>query len=717
MNRPSIGQLVPGVLLLACLVPLAHCTVPATSISPPPSADNADHVSDWSGYGRTSDQQHYSPLRQIRSDNIAGLHLAWYFDIPGTVLAVSTPLEVDGVLYFATGYSVIRALDAATGRLLWTYDPHVPRAAGERLRKGWGIRGIAYWRGRILAGTHDGRLLGIDSRTGRKIWSVTTVAPHDGRYITGPPLVFKNTVVIGNAGGDVAPVRGYITAYDLRTGKERWRFYTVPGKPGTGDKSVAMRMAAQTWTGRWWRFGGGGTVWNALTYDKALNRVYIGTGNGLPWNPSIRSPHGGDNLFICSIVALDADTGAYEWHYQLNPSDAWDYDADEDIELATLKIAGRRRRVLMQASKNGFFYVIDRETGRLLSAGEFAKVTWARGIDLATGRPLEAPDARYSHGAVTLWPGSSGAHSWQPMAFDPTTRLAYIPSIEMPGRFSAADIETATWRVEPGLVPNVGVDFDLTDDVPGSAGAGYLVAWDPIRARAAWKVRLPGVWNGGVLATAGNLVFQGRADGKFVAYAADSGSPLWAFSAQAGIVGAPIAYRVAGKQYVSVLAGFGGSGASLGTLSAQFGWGDRQKRRVLTFALGGTARLPPLPRDSRRVVTPRFPFTPDPKQVRLGGILYGKDCAFCHGAAAIAGGDAPDLRKSPLILAAAAFDAVVNGGRLVSQGMPRFAELDSKAAGALRLFLLAQAWRAHCRQPAPAVRPPHAPDTCYQRSK
>jgi quinohemoprotein ethanol dehydrogenase len=651
---------------------------------------------DWPGFGRTTSSQHYSPLSDINAGNVSRLGLAWSFDIPGVVLAVSTPLEVHGILYFAVGYSVVRAVDAVNGKLLWTYDPKVASVAGEKLRKGWGIRGIAFSDNKVVVGTQDGRLIAVDARTGKPVWSVMTIAEGDHRYITGPPLTFKDKVMIGHAGADVGAVRGYVTAYHVHTGKEAWRFYVVPGNPKNGFENAAMKAAAATWTGEWWKFGGGGTAWNSMTYDPELNRVYVGTGNGAPWNRKIRSPGGGDNLYLCSIVALDADTGEYVWHYQVNPGESWDYNAVMDIELATLQIDGKPRRVLMEAPKNGFFYVIDRDTGKLISAEKFVKVTWADKIDLKTGRPVETANARYESGETTIWPGGAGGHNWQPMSFNPKTGLVYIPAIEMPGHYNDKGIDLAHWQPEPGMVPNIGINFGLAGDVPKDAGASLLLAWDPVRQKTAWHVPFKGIWNGGTATTAGNLVFEGGADGKFAAYEADTGKALWSFDAQTGIVGAPITYKTGSRQYVSVLAGYSGAGAAFGSLSSQFGWDARtQPRRLLTFALDGGARLAAAPPRHNAIPVDDPTFTPNPAGEEKGGIDYGKNCFFCHGAAAIGGGSAPDLRESSAIVSQAAFKSIVQAGALLSGGMPSFDNLTNAQLEDVRSYLRAQAHALH----------------------
>lgn len=621
---------------------------------------------DWARYGGTYEEQHFSPLSDINTSNVARLGLSWWFDIPGVVLAESVPLEVHGTLYFATGYSVVRAVEATTGRLLWVYDPGVTRVAGRKLRLLWGIRGIAYWKSKVYVGTHDGRLIAIDARSGRLLWSVATSDPRDLRIISGPPLVFDGRVMIGHGGTDFGPLRGYVTAYDARTGKQLWRFYTVPGNPHKGFENQAMAVAAKTWSGQWWKQGGGGTVWNAMTYDSQLRRVYIGTSNGSPANARLRSPGGGDNLFLASIVALDADSGAYVWHYQTNPAETWDFDATNDMELAELPIDGVRRRVLMQASKNGFFYILDRDTGKLISAEAFAKVTWAQRIDLETGRPVEAAHARDESPHIRTWPSGEGAHGWAPMAFNSMTGLVYIPTLDS--------------SRECG---DQGVDLRGHE----CFGTSSLLAWDPSKQRAAWRVELPGVRNGGVATTAGNLVFQGRCDGKFAAYRADTGEEVWSFDAQVGIAGAPITYEIAGRQYISVMVGYGGGGALLDPR-----WDARtQSRRLLTFSLDGTARLPPAPPHHQVVPVVDAEFRRDREAEGKGAGYFEGRCAVCHGLDAVAGGMAPDLRESPAILSVPTFREIVQRGALLAAGMPRFGELSAAELESIRQYLRSRA--------------------------
>ncbi|MFO1427774.1 MAG: PQQ-dependent dehydrogenase, methanol/ethanol family [Steroidobacteraceae bacterium] len=626
----------------------------------------------WASYGRTFSENHYSPLKQINDGNVGQLKLAWYYDLPPMASVYTAPLAVDGVLYFAVGYSVVHAMDARTGRLLWQYDPHAPEVSGMKLRAGWGIRGIAYWKGRVYTGTHDGRLIALDARTGKLAWSVQTTDPKDARYVTGAPWVFNGKIVIGHGGADFMPVRGYVTCYDAATGRQLWRFYAVPGNPKDGFEDDTMKMAASTWRGDWWRFGGaGGTVWHAFAYDPQFNRLYFGTGNGWPWNSRIRGPGGGDNLFLASIVAVDADTGKYAWHYQVNPSDIWDYDASTDLLQTTLTIDGRQRPVLMQASKGGFFYVVDRENGKLLSAGKFSKATWADSIDLKTGRPLENPGARFEDGQPqVIFPGPVGAHSSQAMSFNPATGLVYIPETELGGIYADPEGDLDEWQPKPNMAVNTGLGRPKNSPVP-PPGKSSLVAWNPLTETRAWSIPLTGTVNGSTMTTAGNLVLQGQVTGELTAYAADSGRKLWSFDAQTAVIAQPITYTVGGKQYVTVIAGWRGMGSASGVKPE---WEYRlQPRRVLTFALDGKAQLPPAgARTSDFIDDPAF--VVDPAKAAIGQSVAATHCPLCHGVGLASGGTAPDLRKSPIALSLELLTGVLHDGTLVPRGMPQFAE-------------------------------------------
>jgi quinohemoprotein ethanol dehydrogenase len=689
-----------GLLLAAC----TQSGAPVPTVASDDQATDRADGRDWPGFGRTEGEQHFSPLGEINASNVAKLGLAWSLDLPPGNSATG-PIEVDGTLYFARFYSEVNAVDAATGKPLWKYDPKAPEVSGVRLRQGWGSRGIAYFNGKIYTATQDGRLIALDAKTGQPVWTTQTLDPGDLRFISGPPRIMDGKVLIGNGGADVAAIRGYITAYDAETGKQVWRFWTVPGDPAKGFENDAMRMAAKTWAGDWWTKGGGGTVWNAMSYDRATNTVFIGTGNGSPWNRKIRSDGKGDNLFLCSIVALDAKTGAYKWHYQINPGESWDYNSAMDMALADLTIAGQPRKVLITAPKNGFVYVIDRLTGKLISAKPFVPVTWAKGIDIATGRPIENPGIRYESGVATISPGPMGAHSWLPMAFSRQTGLVYIPAIDLKVTYDDRGITAQNWKRKGGLALDYAVNPTIAFPKGNEDSASSLVAWDPVRQREVWRVKTPIHFNGGVLATGGTLVFQGQMDSKFNAYDARNGHLLWTFDAKAPVIAPPISYSVNGRQYVTVITGNGTSGGFLGAALARYEIDYRtQARRVLTFAIGGGATLPAkIPHVVKAIDDPDF--VSDPTTEARGSMVYDTRCLVCHGGGVAAAGTAPDLRMSGAILSQQSLDAIVHDGALVSQGMPKFDELTDQERSDVRQFLRAAASSLRKSPPTPKPAP------------
>jgi quinohemoprotein ethanol dehydrogenase len=638
-------------------------------------------AANWLSYGRTYSEQRFSPLARITADNVKELGLAWYADFDINRGQEATPLIIDGVMYVSTAWSKVRAFDAKTGRALWSYDPEVPRELGVRGCCDVVNRGVAAWKGKIYLGTFDGRLVALDAGTGKQVWSVATVDPSKPYTITQAPRVIKGRVVIGNSGSEYG-VRGYLSAYDAENGELAWRFYTVPGDPSKPFENQAMAMAAKTWHGKWWNIGGGGAPWESISYDPDLNLIYFGVGNGSEWNQGYRSAGQGDNLFLSSIVALNADTGAYVWHYQATPGEEWDYDAVQQLVLADLSIDGRQRQVLMQANKNGFFYVLDRKTGQLISADAFTPVTWASGVDPKTGRPIEHPEIRYDKTgkSVQVLPGALGAHSWQSMAFNPKTGLVYIPAQEIGMAYTGLkDFERAPigW--------NIGV---ATKNTPGVKG--YLIAWDPVNRKAVWRANYLGPWNGGVLTTAGNLVVQGNAAGDFVAYRADTGQKLWSAFAQTPVMAPPVTYEVNGEQYIAVLAGWGGAYPLMqGAESAKSG-NERNISRVLVFKPGGKATLPPVPPAPREMLPP-LPDIADVATLVNGQALFGRFCSVCHGEAAVGGGVVPDLRKSPY-LPVEAWYGIVLDGTLKSNGMAPFgAVLDRSKAAAIRAYVVHRA--------------------------
>ncbi|WP_439814177.1 PQQ-dependent dehydrogenase, methanol/ethanol family [Zavarzinia sp. CC-PAN008] len=677
-----------GILALGAVLSLSSLTLAPASLRAADLHDGADGA-DWPAFGRTYGEQHYSPLDQVNAQTVSRLGLSWFMDL-GAGNPATIPVAVDGILYFASGLSVVHAVEAQSGRLLWTYDPEVGAVAGHKMRQGWGSRGIGYWNGKVYTGSADGRLIAIDVKTGKPVWSVMTVDPKDGRYITGAPRLFDGKVIIGHGGGDSADIRGYVTTYDAETGAQLWRFFTVPGNPADGFEDATQEMAAKTWGGEWWKHGGGGNVWNAITYDAETDTVFLGTGNGAPWNRRIRSADIGDNLFLCSIVALDAKTGAYKWHYQVNPGETWDYNAAMTMNLADITIDGRVRKVLMQAPKNGFLYVLDRVTGELLRADRIAKVTWATGIDMATGRPMEVPEARYPGGKdFALWPGANGAHSWMPSAWSPKAGLLYIPTMEQGLTYNDKDITGQSWHRRAGNAYDfaINVGMEIKDPLQNT---GWLLAIDPATGEQRWKVQNAAYWNGGVLATGGDLVFQGQTNGILTAYEAATGKPLWTFDAQVPIIAAPITYSVGGTQYLTILVGMGTSGTMMSRDIPIPVDSRNQAKRVLTFALDGKGALPP-PRPVELIAAEDPDFHSDPAAEALGAVTYAYQCVVCHGMEAISGGAAPDLRTSPIVPSAELFGEVVRDGSLARSGMPGFDHYSDAELEALRQYIRARA--------------------------
>ncbi len=703
-----------SVLLLALLALACEATRPkearrgAAAVAAAARAETSDGTSDrrtgWPGHGRNPAEQRFSPLDQINTLNVDTLGLAWAADL-GTDRGIeATPLVVDGVLYVSSAWSVVHAFDAATGEPLWRHDPEVPRERAKLFCCGVVNRGVAHHRGRIFVGTLDGRLVALDAKSGRRIWETQTVDPEKPYSITGAPRVVKGLVLIGNAGADLG-VRGYVSAYDRDTGKLVWRFYTVPGPPDQPQESEALTRALGTWKGDlWWKVGGGGTVWDSMAYDPKLDLLYIGTGNGSPWARHLRSPGGGDNLFVSSILALRPETGALVWHYQTTPGDSWDFTATQSLILADLPLgkAGEQRRVLMQAPKNGFFYVLDAATGELISAEPFVDVSWASHVDPKTGRPVETGRGDYSRQPATISPGPIGAHTWHSMAFSPKTGLAYIPAQHVAGYYAPAK---EPFTPVPGSPRNTGLDLTKARQFPAEAVAGELIAWDPVKQKKVWGVPRETIGNGGVLATAGLLVFQGTATGRFTAHHARGGKLLWDYDAGTGIIAAPITYRIGDVQYVAVAAGWGG-GFALNGGDAAAAAGVRGGGRLLVFKLGGRAKRLPDPPPAPPRHYPVRPTPSDAPEIERGAALFAEYCAACHGVGAVGGGVTPDLRFSAPAVRES-FSKIVNGGALVQNGMPAFAgQLAPRDLAAIALYL---ADRAHAAPPAPPAPTPAVP--------
>jgi len=643
----------------------------------------------WLTYGRTYSEQRFSPLRQINDSTVRRMGLLWSHELPTTRGVEATPIVVDGIIYTTSTWSVAYAFDAITGRQLWTYDPMVERSRARTVCCDAVNRGLALYRGLLYLATLDGRLIAIDARTGKPVWDVKTVDQSQPYAITGAPRIAKGRVIIGNAGGEFG-VRGYLSAYDAKTGQLVWRVFTVPGDPAKGFETPALEAAAKTWRGEYWKTGGGAPAWDPIVYDPDLDLVYFGTGNGTAWYRDLRSPGGGDNLYVASILAVRAQTGEYAWHYQVTPGDNWDFDATQPLVLADLSIGGRARKVIMQASKNGFFYVLDRATGKLVSATPFIDgITWATRIDSVSGRPVESPTAYAGLAPVLVSPDQNGAHNWEPIAFDQSKGVVYLGARNGSMRVHAPN---PNW-VSDVSGRNTGEDAGYEGELTAKAAAappprGELVAWSVGERRSLWRVPLHVSHGGGVLATAGNVVFQGSADGTFAAYRATDGTSLWTFDAGTGVMAAPVTYLANGVQYVTLMVGWGGgvgmnNPGNLGPVKPGFG-------RILTFTLGGTAKLAPTPYGHTAPPVPAIRLDTTAAAIREGKILYHTYCRFCHGWNAVAG-PTPDLRYATADVHRQ-FEAIVLRGQRQALGMPSFGDkLDSLQLRAIEAYVLSRA--------------------------
>jgi quinohemoprotein ethanol dehydrogenase len=656
---------------------------------------------DWGAIGFSYDEQRFSPLTDISDKNVGELGIAWTADLEDARGQEATPVVVDGVMYVSHAWSKVSAWDAATGKPLWKFDPKVPGERAVHACCDVVNRGVALWGDKVFVGTIDGRLIALDRKSGTQLWARQTVDTTKPYTITGAPRVVKDMVLIGNGGAEFG-VRGYVTAYDADTGKERWRFYTAPNptkaKDGAASDDIFASKANATWsdTGEWQTSGGGGTVWDAIVYDKDLDQIYLGVGNGNPWNHGTRSNGEGDNWFLSSVVALDATTGKYKWHYQETPGETWDYTATQPIILAEQAVNGKPTKVLYHAPKNGFFFTIDRTSGKLIDAKPFVDgINWATGYDLATGRPIENPEARfYKTGKPFIAiPGALGAHNWHPMSYNPATGLVYIPAQQIPQGY-LQDMNELDKRKVLGF--NVGTSLTgtlLPDDKAAfraavAATTGRLVAFDPRTGKVAWAVDHPAAWNGGTMTTAGNLVFQGTSLGRFRAYTADTGRQLLDLDMQSGIVSAPSTFRVNGVQYVAFMTSKGGA---FPLVAGVAGGATRQIPnipRLVVLKIGGTAKLPAPPATTTLAWNPP-PMTASAAEVAAGKASFGRYCMVCHGDSAIGNGFTPDLRVSGTLANADAWKAVVVDGALKDRGMVSFAKvLTPQDAEAIRAYVI-----------------------------
>jgi quinohemoprotein ethanol dehydrogenase len=691
--------------LLALAGALAHGQPVARTASAPAPAPPVRRVVDdarlaaaerdaanWLSHGRTWSEQRYSPLAQIDASNVAQLKPAWVYATGETRGHEATPLVVDGVMYVTLPWSIVVALDAATGRELWRHDPEVPRAWGRFACCDVVNRGVAAYQGKIYVGTLDGRLVALDARTGKRVFDVNTIDRTKPYTITGAPRAARGLVFIGNGGSEFG-VRGYVSAYDAETGALRWRFYTVPGPPGKPHEHAELARAAKTWSpSSTWESGLGGTVWDSLAFDPELDLLYVGVGNASPYPREVRSPGGGDNLFLASILALRVSTGELAWHYQTTPAETWDYTATQHMILAELTIGGRVRKVLMQAPKNGFFYVLDRATGELLSAENYVRVNWASHVDLTTGRPVETGKGEWKDGQGFVIPGPAGGHNWHPMAYSPQTGLVYIPTYTLaypfkkdpehrhvPNRFNTGEDFPAMQKMIDGFERNLRF-----------CAPTRLSAFDPIAGKRVWRVEHESEMHGGALATAGGLVFHGTGgDATLAAYRATTGELLWEAQAPTAVIAAPITYAVNGEQHVAVAIGAGGS-AGLNFSRIPF----ENDGYIAAFKLGGKAKLPPRRPRAKRPMDPPAESAPAATIAR-GHTLYHQWCMFCHGIGVKSGGLLPDLRRAPRdVYGRTRWQEIVISGVRAERGMPSFAGSLSRAdAEAIRAYVISQAQR------------------------
>lgn len=700
-------------ICLTLLAMLAGCSDPADNAAPEVVASSStasmasasttsvvDNDSQWSSYGNNYSEQRYSPLDQITPDNIDELELAWFGDLAERGGSYeTTPLVVDGRIYVSSPWSKVYAFDAQSGEQLWKYDPKVPGEWAVNLCCGIVNRGVAAWDGMIIWGTLDGRLVAVDAVTGELAWEVQATDREKQLSITGAPRIANGRIFIGEAGSEFH-MRGYMAAYDASNGEELWRWWAVPGNPELGFEQPELEWAAETWNGDWWETGGGGTPWDAITYDPETDMVIIGTGNGAPWPAEIRSPGGGDNLFTASIVALDASTGEYRWHYQTTPEDSWDFDNTQQLVTADLMIDGMERHVVMQAPKNGVFYVIEVATGEVLSADLYVPTAnWMLGFD-ENFRPIINPEANYGafgDRGFHVVPSAGGAHSWHPMAFNPDTGYMYIPT-----NYGSFPLVAEAGAKMGNQLLSINVGKRPQDPAPELEGAGsYLLAWDPVAKEAVWQQRQGGS-RSGVLTTAGNLVFQGTSDSTFSAFRADTGDRVWTTDTQSGIVGGAASYEIDGEQYIAVVAGQSRRGA---------GYWAPNYARLLVYKIGGTATLPEMISYTPPELNPPENFG-SPELLAQGESHYNEHCASCHGNNGRVSSLFPDLKVAAALNNAALFNAIVIDGALQNNGMVSFADyLTAEDANAVRAYVVSLANEAKNAPPNPfgGGRPAPAP--------
>lgn len=647
------------------------------------SSARPDVASEWGSHGRDASEQRFSPLTQVDVSNVGQLGLAWSTPLAERGGYQSTPLVIDGRLYVTTPWSKVYAFDARTGKLLWKFDPAVPREiAGVSLCCNISNRGVAYWNGKIIWGTLDGRLVAVNAKTGKKAWDVQVTDRAMAYSITGAPRIGNGIVYIGEGGGEFY-TRGFLAAHDAETGKALWRFWTVPGNPAKGPDHAAsdsvMPMAAATWTGDWWKSGGGGTVWDGILYDPQTETVVFGTGNGIPWPSNLRSPDGGDNLFIASIVALDAKTGKYKWHYQTTPMEGFDYDSTSPLTVADIMVAGQKKHVVMQAPKNGVLYVIDMATGKVVSADPFVpSINWATGFDPQNNwKPILNPDANYGKTGKGFYVVPARAHAWSSQSYNPDTGLLYVPASYGVGSYVAEQGSKILGNQLVDVSLSKQPDASLARPVLKDSGA-YLLAWDPVKRKVAWTQR-QGSGSAGTLTTGGNLLFQGTAGQKLSAFRADTGELIWATPTSGNVVPGPVSYSLDGVQYIAAI-----SSASTGFAAAS------GTNHLLVYKLGGTAPLPPAPPQMAQVLNPPEDFGDDDLH-KHGQDVYERSCTGCHEGGRMFTGY-PDLNYTVALNNSLLFKTIVIDGALRENGMMPFNKsLSPQDAEAIRSYLTMRA--------------------------
>jgi PQQ-dependent dehydrogenase (methanol/ethanol family) len=655
----------------------------------------ANEPGQWLTYGGDYNEQRFSPLDQINITNTDQVGLAWYHDIRANQGQQSTPLFVDGVIYLTESWGQVDAIDATTGETRWRFDPQVAGNVAGKGCCGVNNRGAAVYEGKVFVTAYDGRMFALDAADGEVLWETQTVDDTLNYTSTGAVRVANGKVFIGNGGAEFR-TRGFISALDANTGEILWRFHTVPGNPELGFENDAMRMAAETWSGNWWDLGGGGSTWDGITYDPETNLLLFGVGNGAPWNPLVRGSGGGDNLFLNSIVAVDADSGEYVWHYQQIPAEEWDFDSVQQITVADIEVDGEMRHVAMQAAKSGYYYMLDAYTGELIRANNFVPVNWTSGYDMATGRPNINEAAQYTKRTVAtiIQPGPAGAHGAAPMSFSPETGLLYIPAMESSMAFTNAP-ENLDDRFNLGMEFTGGdYAYDDPDNTIVRGSKTRLVAWDPVAAEEVWAIE--DVGTGGTLTTAGGLLIKGNGRNETLGlYNAEDGTQLNLLETQANTFAGAITYMHEGEQYIAQVVG----GPSFQ------GYYAPTYARLLVYKLGGTETLP------AKVEFTQRPFAPPeesatPELVAAGSEVYGENCAMCHDVGGLARSSFPDLRRSPMLHSAEGFNSVVLQGTLADRGMTSFAAmLTEDDTHAIRHFLIAEAHIA-MNAPSPFGPPP-----------